>query len=269
MPDRHECNIPGPQERPELSIWMEDRFNPNKLSFWFPLVMDCGIRVPTTFIIPVPESVCRSFIHEREGDGERIRAFVEKQVMPVVNAIPGLPFIKNGCFSDKFQFQLCCPPSKDLDTIVRSISGIMYDSLCFDTAGYTEIVIRERIPSPETMPTIYGGMPLNTEFRIFYNFTEHRLLYAANYWDWDECHDAMCRHEPDKKAYEARYPELLKEYKENVQMVCERCSKALENIGGMAGIWSVDILMDGNGELWLIDMAVGRMSVYYDPEKCK
>lgn len=32
-------------------------------------------------------------------------------------------------------------------------------------------------------------------------------------------------------------------------------------------IWSVDILKDGKQHFWLIDMALGCRSAYWDPEK--
>ena len=35
----------------------------------------------------------------------------------------------------------------------------------------------------------------------------------------------------------------------------------------LSGIWSVDILEDEQGEFWLIDMALGYRSAYWNPEK--
>lgn len=243
--------------------------NPNNLSFWFPKVKDCGIRVPKTVIVPVPENIHTAFFGEDGEKGEQlIRSFVEKDIMSTIENLPTLPFIKNGCFSNKFNFSLCCPEDKDIDTIIHSIKNIEYDSLCFDTAGSLEIVLRERIPSPENLPRIYGGMPLNCEFRVFYDFDEHKALYVMNYWDHDYCRDAIADRNPsDGEAFDKRWPSLDREYHLNAETVLKGVSAAMEKVSGLKGIWSIDILRDAEGRLWLIDMAVGRQSAYWDPYK--
>lgn len=245
------------------------RESPNNLSFWFPKIRDCGIRVPGTTVIPVPEDVVVAFFgDEGEEDMKRILAYVEEKVMPVVDAMPGLPFIKNGCFSDKFRFSLCCPPDKRLSTILRSVIGIQGDSLAYDTMGAAELVIRERIPSPDDMPRIYGGMPLNCEFRVFYDFDEHKALYVMNYWDRDYCRDAVADKNPsDGKAFDERWPSLDGEYRANAETVFREVSAAMEDVSGLRGTWSIDILRDAEGVLWLIDMAVASQSAYWDPYK--
>ena len=55
-------------------------------------------------------------------------------------------------------------------------------------------------------------MPLRPEFRVFYDFDRHQPLYVVNYWDWNYCHDAICRDYTDKIVYEAHYPQLLDQY---------------------------------------------------------
>ena len=247
------------------------RSSPNNLSFWFPKVRDCGIRVPETHVIPIPENVHDAFYMENgDSDRKRIAAFVHEMVIPVVSALPGLPFIKNGCFSGKFDFNRCCPPDKDEKTIVESITDIQYESLCFDTGGSLEIVIRERIPSPKDMPRIYGGMPLNTEFRLFYDFDLNEPLYLVNYWDRGYCRDTIAERSPsDGEAFDRRWPSLHAEYLRSASSVFVDASRALKGVKGLAGQWSVDFLLGADGTLWLIDMAIARQSAYWDPYKAK
>lgn len=238
--------------------------NPNNLSFWFPKVKDHGIAVPETHIIPVPKNIMDAFFLERKEDRELISGFVDKEVMPVVNGLKTLPFIKNGCFSNKFEFNTCCPADKDPETIKRCVTEIQYGSLCLDTMGNSEIVVRERIPSPPDMPTIYGGLPLNTEFRVFYDFDHKTPLYVANYWDKGYCLEAISRHEPDRKAYMTRYPSLEADYRASALDVLIRVGEAMREVEGLEGAWSVDILKDSEGKFWLIDMALAKMSAYWD-----
>ena len=265
-----EFNIAQEHDMEELHRrYLKDLHNyPNNFSFWFPKVKDCGIRVPKSVIVPVPDELLNAFSFENEGDKEKILAFIQENIIPALKDIKGLPFIKNGCFSNKFNFATCCPADTKEETLFKSISEIQYMSFMHDTMGNNEIIIRERIPSPETMPRIYNGMPLNTEFRVFYDFNSHSALYIMNYWDKGYCRDTIASHnEEDGKAYDARYPSLLREYQENAKRVLDAADKALKGVTGLEGIWSVDFLLDTTGELWLIDMAIGRQSAYWDPVK--
>lgn len=271
MPDiTNQLNILGFAPEPDMeklhNQYIKDlKESPNNLSFWFPKIKDCGIRVPETFIIPVPVNVHTAFFGEDGEKGEiLIHDFVKNDVMPVVEKLPTLPFIKNGCFSDKFDFRFCCPADKELKTIIRSVTAIQAESLCYDTGGSLEIVLRERIPAADNAPRIYRGMPLNTEFRVFYDFDSHQALYVHNYWDRDYCEDAISRHPEDGKVFAAAWPEIDDKYRENAQRVINTVDKALAKVDGLTGIWSVDILLDCNGCLWLIDMAIGYQSAYWD-----
>lgn len=261
----------APQEQEIISKeFLDDlRKDPNNLSFWYPKVKDAaeskGILTPLTVIVPVPDEVVFSFFFEKEGDEERVRSFVHDKVMPQLELVHGLPFIKNGTFSDKFQFKTCCPDSADEETIRKCICDIQYHSFWNNTGGNTEIILRDRIESPDSMPRIYGGMPLNTEFRVFYDFDKKAALYIVNYWDWDYCHDPINeRNEKDGMAYMSRYPSLLEEYRNKRSFVLSKAHSALGEVEGLEGIWSVDFLVDSRNRLWLIDMAIGNRSAYWD-----
>lgn len=271
-PDKPKDNAPEEDGDNPMDYLDRLRSDPNNLSFWYPKVKDAakknGILTPKTVIIHVPDETVESFCFERDGDKGRVRAFVRDKVMPQLKRIPGLPFIKNGTFSDKFQFKTCCPDSADEDTITRCISDIQYDSLCLDTGGNTEIVLRERIESPESMPRIYGGMPLNTEFRVFYDFDRKAALYVVNYWDRDYCRDTIAgRNEEDGRAYDLRFPSLRDEFLQKRNFVMNKAHSVLKEAEGLTGIWSVDFLIDSRNRLWLIDMAEGHRSAYWDPAR--
>lgn len=245
------------------------RSNPNNLSFWFPKIKDVtGFGIPETTVIPVPDEVIPAFCLEQDGDEEKVARFVHDSVMPIVDAMYGLPFIKNGCYSKKFDFKACCPDDAKEETILKCIKDIQYDALCWkNSAGLSEIVIRERILSPEGAPAIYNGMPLNPEFRLFYDFDQNIPLYVVNYWDRDYCQEAISRNAKDGEAYEKRYPSLLQEYCRAVPYVFKLAIEGLQKVEGLSGIWSVDVMLDSNGVPWLIDMAVAQHSNYWDETK--
>lgn len=257
------------------------RNDQNNMSYWLPCIIPDKrevrkLRIPNTVIIQVPDEVCQSFLLERCGDRDRIIKFVQDEVMPKAkefNIYPNI-FMKNGSFSDKYRFSLCIPGADALNMALNLIS-INYDAICFNANGITEVCLRELIPfNRSQIPTIYGGMPLRPEFRVFYDFDSHQPLYVVNYWDWEYCHEAVCRNFTDKIVYETWYPQLLEEYNKHKDSVMEMVAADMQNVTGLKGVWSVDVLLCEQQKyehekegFWLIDMAIGCKSAYWDPEK--
>ena len=265
-----------PEYTPEEKQDMHQRFLDDlrssvvNLSYWYPKVKDLGIATPKTVILPLPDAVIEASFMERPGDRETILSFVEKVLRPTVDRFPGEVFLKNGAFSDKFHFGDCHPKDKSVETLMRCLLSIQEASFIYDTGGNAEFVVREYIPAPEGTPTIYGGMPLRTEIRLFYDFDTHTPLYTANYWDWGYCHDPICdRSDADRENYEKAWPVMARQYAEKAPVIVPEVSRYLKKATGLQGIWSVDLLLDHNDKVWLIDMAPGNRSVYWDTDRIK
>lgn len=249
--------------------------DPNLLSNWFPAVKNCGMQIPCTEIITVPERVAEAFFMERQDeDFETIYHWVQQSVMPITNKLlngehyPFL-FMKNGNFSDKFDAGNCHVRA-DAPELTMKLINMNYDAIMLDAYGITELVLRRYIPyTKEKVPCIYNGLPLRPEFRVFYDFDEHKVLYSVNYWDWDYCHDAMARNATDLIIYEKMYPVLLNQYDFWRDAVEKEVEKSMKTVPWLTGRWSVDILLDETDTLYLIDMAVAEQSAYWDPEKCR
>lgn len=250
-------------------LYEDYKKDPNNFSHWFPKVKECGIKVPKSVIVQVPEEIMECFFMEQDGDLEKIEEFVRQSVMPAIADLPYLIFVKNGGFSNKFDYSTCAI-RKNYHNIVNGVIDINYQSLCLDTGGNTEMIFRERIGWQDLSKTyrIYNGMPLRPEFRVFYDFDNKKTLYCVNYWDWDYCHDAISRDATDKVVYEAAYAKIELFYINHSQQVENLVSEHMKNVEGLSGIWSVDIMWC-DGDYWLIDMAVGNRSAYYDESKIK
>ena len=277
---------PEEQQAAHESFMRYLRENPNNFSYWFPHIKNLtekGISIPYSIIIPIPEEVYKAFFREEEGDAEKIDRWVTDIVSPTIAVNPLLNgrklFIKNGTFSNKFDFSKACliEDARDEETLIRHISNIMYDSYMHETDGYLELVVREFIEPEENTPTIYNGMPLRCEARVFYNFDTHQLLYAVNYWDWNYCHDGICfalggERKPDADTYEKAWPLLEFKTRYLLRQHQELIEKALASVDtlhvpeGYPNIWSVDFMLEEE-KVWLIDMAVGWRSAYWNPEK--
>lgn len=253
----------------------------NNMSKWLPAIIPAEgetrqLRIPKTTIVQVPDDICRSFFMERPDDREQIIQFAKDQIMPKVKEAgiyPGI-FMKNGNFSDKYQFNLCTPGPDEVDMAMNLIR-MNYDALCFEADGITEVCVRELIPhNAKTTPCIYHGMPLRPEFRVFYDFDRHQPLYVVNYWDWEYCHNAICRDFTDKIVYEAYYPKLLEQYNQYKDSVVKMVASDMKFVTDLKGIWSIDVMLcepqeyrKGYEGFWLIDMAVGYRSAYWIPDK--
>lgn len=250
------------------SLYDDLKQDVHNVSYWFPKIKDCGIKVPETFIKEIPEELLSHlFMDYPDEDIDYIYNWVKDELIPnIPQGLRGLIFVKNGAFSNKFDFHTCSIRCNPLE-LTRSIIEINYASLMFDTGGNTEIVIRERIPFDERMTyTIYNGMPLRNEYRVFYDFDNRKALYVVNYWDWDYCHDAISRNVTDKIIYEKVYNRLAEHYVHNREKVMAMVEEHMKNVE-LTGIWSVDILEDECHDFWLIDMALGYRSAYWNPEK--
>lgn len=253
--------------------------NHNNFSFWFPLIRSVrqkGIYVPESYVIFIPENVYKSFFRERDGDTKRISDWYVECVCPVIekNFAEKDFFIKNGCFSNKFEFDKSCHILKydESEDILAKIMNLMYMSLCNDTEGYLELVLREWITPPENTKTIYGGMPFRPEMRVFYDFDQRKVLYTVNYWDWEYCHDAICQSWDDEKTVDAEvYESEYSQENKMVEVLGAKYMPVIENALAdvdLIGIWSVDFILEEDRVI-LIDMALARMSAYWDESKIK
>lgn len=252
----------------------------NNLSFWFPKLnietTRTILKKPNTWFHEVPEEIYHHMYLEGEGltleqHQEAIYQWVKDELYPKIPQELHRPiFIKNGTFSDKFNFRNCAVLCSPL-AIAAAFTDLSYDSLCFETQGNSEIVIRERIMADTSkVPTIYNGMPMRTEFRVFYDFDSKRFLYCHNYWDYDYCYPVISRNDAsDAVVFEKYHAHYDEQYVMNKEKVSYEVAEALKNVQGLEGPWSVDVMMDEAGNFWLIDMATAYTSAYWDPEKAK
>lgn len=180
--------------------------------------------------------------------------------------------IKNGCFSNKFDFGTCI---SDKDELVQNLWKINYVSSMYDTGGYTELVVRELIPyNNRVTPTIYNGMPLRTELRVFYNMDKKKIEYVTDYWDYDYCYENLPNitdkiifkwfHQQDSTIERLKY--ITDYIYKNIH--------SLEFDDTLKGIWSIDFMLCTDCEeygdydgVYLIDMARGFRSAYWDKDK--
>lgn len=230
--------------------------NPENMSYWLPEILtsptaaQSSLQIPETKIIPFSreqwewlrsdnytpeaiESMNAFFI-------EQLRGFAEGETL----------FMKTGIFSNKFDFETTLV--KDRQKIAKQFLRIFYDSMMVGAERTNEAVFRKYITAKEDRETIYNGMPLRTELRVFYDFEEHEVLGVSNYWH-PEIMNANLKGE-DKETYRREESKIVFDFNLYKQKVMAEVHQFMQGVSGLQGKWSVDIMMVGQ-ELWLIDMA--------------
>ena len=177
--------------------------------------------------------------------------------------------IKNGCFSNKFDFQTSLATKSDL---AKNLWKINYMSTMHDTGGYTELFVRELIPHTNDYenPTIYNGMPLREEVRVFYNMDKQRIDYIVDYWGYDYCIKGMSSIS-DRVVFDWFHNKIGSReinHKDKCIEIINRISDDIDSLkfdGELSGTWSIDFLWEQySDEIYLIDMARGFRSAYWE-----
>lgn len=240
--------------------------NPNEFAFWFPKIVSTGFRIPESKVIQLPLDLYYAVYNEEGAYSPKTTAALKAYISvmwPLSDGdldINAPLFFKQGTASGKFTFGRSCI-AHGLDDIVRKIRSTSYEALCCDKPQSAYLVFRELIRPGYDRPTIYGGMPLNTEFRVFYDFDSHAFINAFNYWG---DHDAMVERMDSGEAevYESVFPVLEAEYSTLLPRLMAECNEKLKDVV-LRGKWSVDFMWTGS-EFVLIDMATMAQSYFAD-----
>lgn len=170
--------------------------------------------------------------------------------------------MKSGQFSNKFQFRFAHLQNGVQDDIGERYLNIVYAGMCCGCPLSKDIILREFIHTEYDRPCIYEGMKLNTEFRVFYDFAQDKVMGTVNYWDYD----TMARNiydKSDRERFLAVGRKIEEEYESLKGELEDICKDVLPAAIGMKGQWSVDFMWTGTAYA-LIDMAVAQDSFYYD-----
>lgn len=179
--------------------------------------------------------------------------------------------IKNGCFSNKFDFDTCLATKANL---AEKLWKINYMSAMYSTGGKTELVVRELIPFDiNEIPTIYNGMPLREEIRVFYNMDRKILEYMEDYWKYKYCRNHI-NNKSDQIVFDWFHNKLKTrqiQHREILKKLYERIWNDISTLkfdDELSGIWSIDFMyVAETDKLYLIDMARGFRSAYWNIDK--
>ena len=135
------------------------------------------------------------------------------------------------------------------------------NKVMYGVSSNNEWVVREFIDDVENNPTIYNGLPLHTEYRVFVDFDTEEVIGISPYWHpqvmkenlLDIGVSAPIQKNHDYINYINHEETLMKRYEDNKDLVVSEVSKLLKDCT-LKGQWSIDIMQNGS-DFWLIDMA--------------
>lgn len=232
----------------------------NQLSFWYPKTANIGFKTPKTIIIHfTPKEIeCIKTGKLNQLNQQDVIQRIQNQNRTL--NLDGEMFVRLGISSNKFNFSSChINGIKELFYKLLTILDDMYFKL--EWLPNIELVLREYIHTNYTRTTIYNGMPLNTEFRAFYDFDNSVLLGIFNYWDTDTMLDNL-HSQQDLITFANEAHKIGIQFYELLPVLEKEINQKLPN-APLTGKWSVDFMYDGN-DFVLIDMAHAECSYYYN-----
>lgn len=258
--------------------------NPNTMGFWLPplakaLYGNKFFRIPDTKILRVPLPMLQL---TRLGF-ETLNPVTKEIVNRYCKRIFKLDehedyFIKTGTYSSKYEFRnahIHSPKEINemgeyflfLNHLTCSMASPL-NNTCFYGANTTnEWVVREYIKDKENNPTIYNGLPLHTEYRVFVDFDADEVLGISPYWRADvmkgkfkNASTPQERH--DYVIYQMHEDILQSRYDDSARLIVEEIRKILSAVE-LAGQWSVDVMRNGD-DYYIIDMALAENSALND-----
>lgn len=255
--------------------------NMNQMGYWLPKVAEISpFKIPDTKIMKVPLSLLQlGRVFEYNELTLTTFKIINEYCKKVFELdLNGTYFIKNGVFSSKFDFRNAKVTTPQevaelgqylfyIHQQACQMASLLNNKSIYGCGTTNEWIVREYIESP-VKETIYMGLPLNTEYRIFVDFDTKAILSDNQYWNkevmnkrFEENRNSHDVH--DVITYNMASEKLEKTYNENIDKVKEMVQELLNNNIEMTGQWSVDIMQVEN-DFYLIDMALAENSFYYD-----
>ena len=257
--------------------------NQNSMGYWLPKLVDAVkkhgfFKIPKTTVVRVPLTLLQLTRCNYMSLNASTKKIVDDYCMKAFDLdVSKDYFIKTGTYSSKFDFRNCkVTGEKEVRELGEYLLFIHFQALqmasplsrpCIYGASTTnEWVVREFITDSENNPTIYKGLPLHTEYRIFVDFDTDAILGVSPYWEPDTMKKRFSQG-PDKNdpdmihdyvIYKMHEEVLMKRYHENVNRVTENIKNLISHID-LPGQWSIDVMQNGN-DFYIIDMAAAASS---------
>lgn len=247
---------PESREKRMRENYAISQLNPENMSYWLPKILSSTtkansiLQIPETKIIQLDYPIWK-WLRSDSYTPEKVKEFNDYIVDKIDDFLSGKTlFMKTGIFSNKFTFSMTV--IDDRESIGQNLLDIYYNSMVLGADNTSEVAIREMIHDKENRAQIYSGMPLHTEFRVFYDYDTYEIVGVANYWH----PDVMTRglYGKDVLVYEQEKEKIIADFNKYKNQVAEEVQAFMKGCTELSGKWSIDIMKNGE-DFWLIDMA--------------
>lgn len=225
------------------------------MGYWFPRILDAGLPVPETVLIPAPRDLIR-ILDGESPDG--FDEFVEK-IEAAGNELGWPCFFRTEQGSGKHCWKDTCYLSSP-EQIKQHVFNLVEWSECVAITGLSYYVwaVREMLPVTQLGTCIrYGNMPIVRELRLFTE--DGKVCCVHPYWPEETIADGspLWTHpDVDSPSRDVSCDEI-----DAVRPLAERAAAACPGDD-----WSIDFLLTANG-WFLTDMAIADRSFHW--EGCK
>lgn len=257
--------------------------NPNSMGHWLPQLVDASkdntfFKIPATTIVKVPMTLLQLTRLDYGSLTPTTLEIVDRFCKKAFHLDEAKEyFIKTGTYSSKYDFRNAyvhgAKEVRELGEYLLYIhhqavmmAGPLTSPCIYGVSTTNEWVVREFIPDKENNPSIYKGLPLHTEYRVFVDCDTDEVIGISPYWEpnvmkqrFGHEKDANSPHQiHDYVIYQMHEETLMKRYEKNKDRVKEEVENLLPKLN-LTGQWSIDIMQNGD-DFWLIDMALAQDS---------
>lgn len=253
--------------------------DPNTMSNWLFAIKEVVdktkfFKIPKTRIIKVPLALLQSTrVYDYTELSPLSLEVINRFAMKVFDLdLEKDYFIKTGTFSSKFDFRNAkVTKGQEVSELgsylwyiqhqANQMASPLNNRVIYGVSSNNEWIVREFIDDKENNPTIYNGLPLHTEYRVFVDFDTKEVIGISPYWHPEVMKEnfldigvsAPVQKQHDYINYINHEETLMKRYEENKDLVVSEVSKLLKDCK-LKGQWSIDV-MQNETDFWLIDMA--------------
>ena len=262
--------------------------DPNTMSNWLFAIKEVVdqtnfFKIPRTRIIKVPLALLQSTrVYEYQELSPLSLEIINRYAQKVFELdLEKDYFIKTGTFSSKFDFRNAkVTKGQEVSELgsylwyiqhqANQMASPLNNRVIYGVSSNNEWVVREFIDDKENNPTIYNGLPLDTEYRVFVDFDTEEVIGISPYWHPEVMKEnfldigvsAPIQKNHDYINYINHEETLMKRYEENKSLVVSEVLKLLKDCK-LKGQWSIDVMQNGS-DFWLIDMARASESALSD-----
>ena len=262
--------------------------DPNTMSNWLFAIKEVVdqtnfFKIPRTRIIKVPLALLQSTrVYEYQELSPLSLEIINRYAQKVFELdLEKDYFIKTGTFSSKFDFRNAkVTKGQEVSELgsylwyiqhqANQMASPLNNRVIYGVSSNNEWVVREFIDDKENNPTIYNGLPLHTEYRVFVDFDTEEVIGISPYWHPEVMKEnfldigvsAPIQKTHDYINYINHEETLMKRYEENKDLVVSEVLKLLNDCK-LKGQWSIDVMQNGS-DFWLIDMARASESALSD-----